>query len=218
MRIEEKPPASRAPPSGGASGAAGEGREWLASGLAQEPRTYRRVIDPNMRQKLRQELIAEVQANYRRRRAGLADQVDETLRNYVNRFDKVTHTPIEEIRDVPFHVWVPDQAGALERRFDRVIRMPDRKILMRETKAYATSALDYEKKTTKRQLQIDTEVMRQYPYAAIEYRLDGNVLDTTMRKLEAMENQFAGQFRINRGAQWREVTVEALRKMTPPRT
>lgn len=217
MQVVNKPPASRAPTRGAESGLAGEGREWVASGLTSEPRRYQQVVNADMSDKMRRELAADVKANYtsrkNSRRSGGADPpANDALKKYVNRFDQVTTTPIEEIRDVPFLVWMPDNS-VLERRFDRILRQKDGSILMRETKAYAKSALDYTPAKLRRQLDIDTEILDQYPYARMEYRLDGNVRDTTMRELEALERRYAGRFTIVRAPQFQEVTAAELRNL-----
>lgn len=215
MRIERKPPVSKAPPGGATTGPLGESREWIASGLVEEPATYKKVVSSEMHDKLDKELKSAVQAGQQRRRqAPAAQTVDETLRNYVNRFESATNMPVEQIRDVPFWVWMQPpygpkgRGGALERRFDRVIRLPDRKVLLRETKAYTKSALDYHRSLKlEKQLDIDIEILNQYPYANMEYRLDGKVLDTTMRELEALESRFAGRFKITRAPNWEEVAA-----------
>ena len=220
MRTVSKPPVSKAPPKGATTGPLGESREWIASGLVEEPPSYKKVISSEMHDKLDKELKRAVQAGQQRRRqAPAAQTVDETLRDYVNRFESATNTPVEQIRDVPFWVWMQPpygpagRGGALERRFDRVIRLPDRKVLLRETKAYTTSALEYRNVMNgRRQLDIDIEILNQYPYANMEYRLDGKVLDTTMRELEALESRYAGRFKITRAPNFEEVAAAQARK------
>ncbi|KRA84503.1 hypothetical protein [Altererythrobacter sp. Root672] len=220
MRRVDRPPVSREPPSGSAAGDAGEGRDWIASGLINQPRKYPELIRDNTAEKMSRELMADLQANYLsrknlRRNKKTVTPTDDALRKYVDRFAQATPTPIEEIRDVPFLVWMPDNT-VLKRKFDRVVRERNGRILLRETKAYTKGALDYTSKDLRRQLDIDLEILDQYKYARVEYRLDGNVLDTSMRELEALERRYLGRFIIDTTPNFKEVTAAQMRRASSP--
>jgi len=167
----ERPAGS--PRSGALSGDLGEATEAAEAGARRLPPTYARHISAATRDELRR-IFSEFG--------------EDALRVFVERLG----LPPSGLRQVE----IPVASGT--RRVDRLF-LEGEEIVLREVKNYPNATLS-ETPRIAEELSKDLEILDRYDYARVDWHITGNISSEFLARLEALEVEMAGRFRLVRGS------------------
>lgn len=160
------------PRPGQLSGDLGEATELASEGARRLPPTYASHLSRELRSELRQ-----IFSNYG----------DDALRRFTDQLD----LPADGLRQVE----LPVPGGT--RRVDRLFREGEATVL-REVKHYPRATLR-ETERIGTELERDLFLLGRYPDAIVDWHITGNISETFLRRLEALEIAWPGRFRLIRG-------------------